>query len=432
MKKILLLVICSILYTSSKSQCSAPFLVYNSNVNYYNAEVNWNYQNDIYNYKIRYKILGDPAWSWKFNIDSLATSKNLNNLTPLNTYIWQIQSNCNDTGNYSQFSALDTFYTSTSNCPNVLGLLTSNINYNEATANWVLNTGVDRYRIHYRIYGATSWLNLNTIDSTTNTRILPNLQQNTTYEWEVMAYYDTTLLLASLWSNPDTFTTSTFTASVFNPIITNSINNTICNNATNLTLYVSQGLNQPDIGTSEITSDGGYFNIQALTMGDSVGYAIMNTTTQSISAVLRAGLIPSQNYAIINSYDSTGSLIGFFEIMNSNGGIKVKSTSPNDGNNFTSGFTSELHLTNLFINPNINGPLNLYTDIQSELSDQFNDTTTIIINCFSSVTENNEANDLSFDIYDLLGRKTNFKENSILIYKYSNGKIKKVISNKKW
>ena len=247
-----------------------------------------------------------------------------------------------------------------------------------------------------------------------------------------MAYYDTTLLLASLWSNPDTFTTSTFTASVFNPIITNSIDNTICNNATNLTLYVSQGLNQPDIGTSEITSDGGYFNIQTLTMGDSVGYAIMNTTTQSISAVLRAGLIPSQNYAIINSYDSTGSLIGFFEIMNSNGGIKVKSTSPNDGNNFTSGFTSELHLTNLFINPNINGPLNLYTDIQSELSDQFNDTTTIIINCFSSVTENNEANDLSFDIYDLLGRKTNFKENSILIYKYSNGKIKKVISNKKW
>ena len=67
MKKILLILICSILYNSSTGQCSAPFLVYNSNVNHYNADVNWNYQNNIYNYKILYKIVGDTIWSCKLS-----------------------------------------------------------------------------------------------------------------------------------------------------------------------------------------------------------------------------------------------------------------------------------------------------------------------------------------------------------------------------
>ena len=257
------------------------------------------------------------------------------------------------------------------------------------------------------------------------------LQQNTTYEWEVMAFYDSTLLRASLWSEADTFTTTTFVASTFNPSIVNSIDNTICNTPTKLSLFVSQSVNEPDIGTSTITSDGGHFDIQSLSMGDSVGYAIMNLTTQTISATLRAGIIAGQNYAIINSYDSTGSMTGFFSIENVGSGIKIISISPNDGNNYTSGFTSEIHLTNLFTNPNINGSLKFYTDIQSELNDQFNDTATVTINCISPILENSTINNLKFEIYDLLGRKTKFKENSILIYKYSNGIIKKIITKKK-
>ena len=292
-----------------------------------------------------------------------------------------------------------------------------------------MKQGVNRYRIHYRIYGATNWINLSTIDSSTNNVISPVLQPNTTYEWEVMAYYDSTSLSASLWSIADTFTTATYIYSAFNPIITNTIGNTICNNATKLTLFASQSLNEPNIGGSIITSDGGSFNIQSLSMGESVGYAIMNTSTQIISATLKAGIIAGQNYAIINSYDSTGTLIGFFAIKNESGGIKISSTSPNDKNNYTTGFTSEVHFTNLFVNPNINGPLNFYTDIQSELNDQFNDTAQVIINCISPISENSTEENLSFEIYDLLGRKTKFIENSVLIYKYSNGEIRKIITH---
>ena len=36
-----------------------PINVFNSNINYYNADVNLKYQNNIYNYKIGYKIVGD-------------------------------------------------------------------------------------------------------------------------------------------------------------------------------------------------------------------------------------------------------------------------------------------------------------------------------------------------------------------------------------
>jgi len=315
-----------------------------------------------------------------------------------------------------------------SQCTQVTGLYTTNINYNNALANWTSLSNIDHYKIHYKVYGTSTWGNLGNIGGLDSVRNLPLLQQNTTYEWEIMSFCDSTNQIASLWSTTDTFTTTTFVPSIFNPDIVNSIDNQICNTPTKLSLFVSQSLNEPDIGTSKITSDGGYFNIQTLSTGDSVGHALINTSTQTISATLKAGIIAGQNYAIINSYDSTGNLLGFFAIENVSGGIKISSTSPNDGNNYTSGFTSEVHFTNLFINPNFNGPLHFYTDIQSELNDQFNDTTTVIINCISPILENNTENNLSFEIYDLLGKKTKFKENTVLIYKYSNGEIRKIIT----
>ena len=317
-----------------------------------------------------------------------------------------------------------------SQCTQAIGTHTTNISFNSALANWTPMPNIDHYKIHYRIYGSSTWGNLGNINGPDSTRNLPLLQQNTTYEWEIISYCDSTNQLASTWSQLDTFTTIQFVAAPFNPIITNSINNPICNTPTNLTLFASQSLNEPDIGTSTITSDGGYFDIQSLSMGDSVGNAIINTSTQTISATLKVGFIAGQNYAIINSYDSTGSLIGFFSIENENGGIKVSSTSPNDGNNYTSGFTSEVHFSNLFVTPNIDGPLQFFTDIQSELGDQFNDTATVIISCINAISENKTGDTLSYEIFDLLGRKTKWKANSLLIYKYSNGTIKKIITQK--
>jgi len=430
MRKVLLILLCSIAFNYTKAQCNEPVSLYASNINYYNAELNWN-STFAHHYRIRYKIIGGANWSFQNNIDSTLISKTIINLTPLSDYIWQIKAYC-DTINTStsNWSITDTFTTNTGLCPATNILYTTNINYNNATANWDTVSNANRYKIHYRILGTTNWLNLGPIYNPSNTILIPLLQQNTTYEWQVLTYHDSTSLLGSLWSIPDTFTTTTFVAAPFNPIITNNIDNPICNTATNLSLFASQAQNEPDIGTSTITSDGGYFDIQSISMGDSVGFSVMNTSTQTISATLKAGVIAGQNYAIINSYDSTGSLIGFFAIENVNGGIKVSLTSPNDGNNYTSGFTSEVHFTSLFVTPNIDGPLHFYSDIQSELSDQFNDTTIVMISCTNSISEELIENNSNYQIYDLLGRRTIWKKNTLLIYRYSNGDIKKVITTK--
>ena len=318
-----------------------------------------------------------------------------------------------------------------SQCIQVTGLYTTNINYNSALANWTPVLNADHYKIHYRLYGSTSWGNLGNIGGLDSVRNIPLLQSNTKYEWQIMSFCDSTNQIPSVWSISDTFTTTTFIASSFDPNITNSIDNTICNTQSNLSLFVSQSINEADIGTSIITSDNGNFNIHTLSTGDSVGYIIINTSTQTISATLIAGTITGQNFAVINSHDNAGNLIGSFSIENINGGIKISSSSQNDGNNYTSGFTSEIYLTNLFVNPNISGPLNFYTDIQSELNDQFNDTTTVIINCINQISENSKEKNISFEIYDLLGKKTKFEENSVLIYKYSNGKVRKIITQGK-
>ena len=424
--KIRLTILFGFISIISFAQCFAPITLFASNINYYNAEVNWNSTNGTYQYKIRYKIIGAASWSYKNNIDSILNQKLLTNLIPLSDYIWQIRSHCDTiNSNTSNWSVTDTFYTNTNLYPTTNTLTTTNINYNNAVANWDTLSNVNRYKIRYQQIGTGSWSNLGPIYNPNSSITIPLLQQNTTYEWQVMCYYDTTNLLASLWSISDTFTTPSFVAAPFNPIVINTLSNTQCNTSSELTLIVSQEADEPDIGTSIITSDGGSFDITSINSGDSVGFAIMTTSTQNITATLKAGIVAGQNYAIINSYDSAGILIGFFSIENDNGGIKVSSTSPNDGNNYTSGFISEIHFTNLFINPNIDGPLYFYANINSELNDQFNDIDTVQIWCNSTSISENSSDKNLIGIYDIFGREIPETQNKLLFFKYTDGTIEK-------
>ena len=424
--KIRLTILFGFISLISFSQCFAPSSLFTSNINYYNTEVNWNSTSGTNHYRIRYKIIGSASWSYKNNIDSIINQKLLTNLIPLSDYIWQIKSHCDTiNSNTSNWSVTDTFYTNTNLYPTTNTLSTTNINYNNAVANWDTLSNVNRYKIRYQQIGTGSWSNLGPIYNPNSSITIPLLQQNTTYEWQVMCYYDTTNLLASLWSISDTFTTPSFVAAPFNPTVINTLSNTQCNMSSELTLIVSQEVNEPDIGTSIITSDGGSFDIGSISSGDSVGFAIMTTSTQNITATLKAGIVAGQNYAIINSYDSAGILIGFFSIENCNGGIKVSSTSPNDGNNYTSGFISEIHFTNLFINPNIDGPLYFYANINSELNDQFNDVDTVQIWCNSSSISEKSGEKNLIGIYDIFGREIPETQNKLLFFRYTDGTIEK-------
>ena len=410
----------------SFGQCNIPQNTFANNVYFFSAQVNWNVVSGAHHYKIRYKEIGTSPWSYKNNIDSTSTSRVLNNLSQLTSYIWQIRAHCDTISNFSNWSQVDTFYTTTNICPTPNNLTTSNITHMSAQANWDLLPTAHRYKVHYRILNTNTWSNLSLINGNSDSTNIPVLQQNTTYEWQIMAFHDSTLNMGSLWSQSDTFTTSTFLPAPFNPIINTSLGSTICNSPSSLLVEINQVTNEPDIDNSTITTDGGYFDIGSVNTGDSVGYASYNSTTQNINSTLRAGLIVGPNYAIINSFDSNGDLIGFFAIENTSTGVRVSTTSPNDGNNYTTGYTSQVNFTNLFITPNVSGNLHIVIDIESELNDQIYYSDTVFIQCPSAIYENINSNQI-IETYDIYGRKIIAKKNTICINRLNNGRVTKQV-----
>ena len=412
--------------TVTFSQCQRPDTTFENNVYYYSANLNWSSSSNTSYYKIRYKEINSSQWQYKNNIDSSQTNKTLNNLISQSIYIWQIRTHCDTNNiNISSWTPVDSFITTTNACQTPTGLTTSAITHNSAQANWDTLGTVDRYKIHYRIINTNSWLNLNLVSGTIGNTNIPVLQQNTTYEWQIMAYHDSTLNMGSLWSISEVFTTGTFVYEQFDPNVTSSVQSNLCNSPTEFEIIITQLQNEPDIGTSTITTDGGYFDIGSISFGDSVGYANFLSLNQNIESTLTAGLIVGPNYAIINSYDTSNSLIGFFAIENTTSGVRVSTTSPNDGNNYTSGYTSNINFTNLFVNPNINGDLNILTELNSESGELVSINETIFINCTSNIYEISKNTKEIKDI-NLLGQQTSRKD--IFQLKTSNdGSIKKII-----
>ena len=62
----------------------------------------------------------------------------------------------------------------------------------------------------------------------------------------------------------------------FSPTVSISLSNTDCDSLTDLTINVSQDPNEPDMSTALFTSDGGSFAISTLSVGDTVGSAVMS------------------------------------------------------------------------------------------------------------------------------------------------------------
>ena len=99
-------------------------------------------------------------------------------------------------------------------------------------------------------------------------------------------------------------------------------------------------------------------------------------------------------------------------------------------NNYTSGYTSEIHFTNLFVNPNIAGPITFIADIESELGDIISviDSSIIIICPQTNINEIKKDKKL-LKIVDILGKNLNKNNNTVLFYIYSDGTVEKKIIN---
>ena len=411
----LLLLFVFALCIESQSQCLSTDSTYSTNVNYTNAKVNWEKVDSAIFYRVRYKDVNASAWSFQNNIDSSETNKLIIGLTPQTQYIWQIKSYCDSIGNTSsQWSTVDSFFTENITLTYPTNIYANNITFYNAQVNWTGATNTDRFKIRYRIFGTTTWNYLSNIPGFVSSTQLPQLNQLTLYEWSIMSYYDTTNLLGSLWSPIDTFTTAQFIPAPFFPVISTSISSTLCGEKVDLFVSISQSANQPDIQQSIVTTNEGEFDIGGLSIGDTVGYADVYLSNLSATATLKVGIVFGQNYAFINAVDSLGDLIGFFSIENETNGVKITSTSPPDGNNYTSGLTTDITFNEIFINPNFNTNLIITTEIESELQDQVMITDTIQINCPSSTLEIIDDKK-TMGYLNLLGKNVKIKKYSLLI-----------------
>ena len=399
----------------TKSQCLRSDSLFSTNINYTNAKVNWEKVDSVHFYRIRYKNINSSGWNFQNNIDSSEINKTLIGLTPQTQYLWQIKSYCDSIGNSSsQWSIVDSFFTENQALTYPTNIFANNITFYNAQVNWLGSNSVNRYKIRYRIFGTSTWNYLSNISGHSSSTQLPQLNQLTLYEWSIMSYYDTTNLQGSLWSPSDTFSTAQFIPAPFLPVVSTSISSNLCGEKVNLFVTISQTASQPDIEQSVVTTNTGEFDIGALSVGDTVGSAYVNLSNLSINATLKVGIIFGQNYAFINAIDSLGDLIGFFSIENETNGVKITSTSPPDGNNYTSGLTSNVIFDKVFINPNFSTSLIINTEIESELQDQINFTDTIQINCPSSAIE--IPNNIKTKVYfNSLGKNTNKKKYSMRV-----------------
>ena len=112
----------------------------------------------------------------------------------------------------------------------------------------------------------------------------------------------------------------------FSPTVSVSLSNTDCDSLTDLTINVSQDPNEPDMATSLFASDNGSFAISTISVGDTVGTAVMSANGGAINfnTNLIVTSIISVNQAIIQSQDiNTGLVLGTFTISNTNHGIKI-------------------------------------------------------------------------------------------------------------
>ncbi len=315
-----------------------------------------------------------------------------------------------------------------SQCVNADSLYTNNITYLNALANWKSAPVADHYTIHYRLLGTTAWSNLGNIDGSDTTRNIPQLLSDTTYEWQIKTFCDTSNQPNSGWSYSDTFTTAAFVPSPFNPSIFPIIANLTCNENTAFTIIAEQIQNEPDISSSIFSSDKGHFEISTLNSGDVVGNASYTSSFLNFTASLVLDFTLGPNYAKIDMVDTSGTTMGFFVIENMNSGVKISSIGPNDGNNYTSGYISQINFADLFVNPNEEGPITFTADISSELGDNvyFIDSS-IIINCPSTTIENIGSLKRLVKVVDLLGRESDEENNKILFYLYSDGTVEKKI-----
>jgi hypothetical protein len=161
---------------STPPSCDVPSGLNSTNITFDAATLNWSSASGANSYAIQYRVSGG---SW-LNTTAGSTSKNLTGLAANTSYEWKVASDCGSTS--STYSTTGNFTTSAAPvCGDASNQTVSGIGETTATLNWSAGGNASSYEVRYRVSGG-SWVN---VTSSSTSRALSGLNDNTSYNWEL-------------------------------------------------------------------------------------------------------------------------------------------------------------------------------------------------------------------------------------------------------
>ena len=352
----------------------------------------------VQHFLVNYKHLDSLEWNNLANLDSTSTSKILPFLDFNTTYVWRVGSFCSE--NYqdpANWSIVDTFTTMEYiDCPEPTNIYSDNIIVTEVTGfadthwNSMFDMGVDHFLLAYKNVNDTSWSYISNMDSTINSRTIGgNFDHDNHYEWRIQAYCSQNQSYYSEWSVTDTFYIGNFTAEAFTPEINITISSLICEELSDINFTAEQGLNEPDIQSTSVTSNLGFIDLDNLVIGQNVGNATIiagiNSFINNEYSLELSEINTLENSIEIDLVNDDEETQFSFSIENlENGGVEMSIVSPSDNNSYTSGNSLDINLVGIFMNPSPS-LLQFDANIFSELNDNSFNQFDFNIDCTNSI-----------------------------------------------
>jgi hypothetical protein len=369
--------------------CPQPTGLFTDNYtfNSFNTSVKGNWDSllgtGVEHFLVNYRHIDSLQWNNLANLDSSDNSKVIGLLDFNTTYVWRVAAYCSE--NYleaSEWSVLDTFTTlEYVECPSPTNAFHDNILVTQQTAfvdlNWdsMSDMGVDHFLIGYRMLNDTSWDYLSNMDSATTTRTIGgDLEHDSYYEWWVQAFCSENQSYYSDWSSLDTFYIGDFQPQDFTPEINIELSSLICEDYSDIHFVTEQGLNEPDIQSTVLSSNIGSIDLENLELGQNVGNATaiagINDYVNNEYSLVVGDISSATNSVEIDLVLNQETDFSFSITNLEGGGIEISIISPSDDNSYTSGNSLDLTLTDIFINPS---PTLLQFDVTifSELNDDY-------------------------------------------------------------
>ncbi|MFZ7116623.1 MAG: fibronectin type III domain-containing protein [Bacteroidota bacterium] len=163
--------------TSANSTCAAPDGISTSLIGSSDATINWNPVAGAVNYTVQYARSGSNSWTTETSGSNTTT---LTGLEPATSYNFRVQAQ--GYGSVSAFTNAASFQTQAAACGIPTMVSTTAITATSARLTWGVVTGASSYSLRYRRTGTSSWT---TTSSTTNSKDISGLIQNTGYEFQV-------------------------------------------------------------------------------------------------------------------------------------------------------------------------------------------------------------------------------------------------------